>query len=179
MDIKLNNKEILIYICIGTSLSYIWYVSKIKLRYIFPFLIFSIIVYMRETKKNKDNINDNNKIIKIKEDLFDEDYTFLIDEDIILFINDIRIMRNFNKPVFNELLSHINDYYQHKTLSYLLRVMTTYESLYFVLPMELYDFYNQNIVLLKNILYKNLSERKLKTVEMQSYLPHNYIPSNI
>ena len=178
MNLNLTNKEILQYICLATILGYIWYVSKISLRYIFPFMIFCIIVFYYEKTKHENSTNNQNLINQIKKDLFDENYSYLIDEEIILYINDIRIMKNFNGPIFNVLLSEMNSFYQYRTLPYLLRVVETFESLYFVLPLELNEFYITNDKRLKKILYNNLVERKEKTVEMQSYLPKDYIQNN-
>lgn len=179
MNINLSNSEILQYICLMTVLSYIWKTSNIKLLYIFPFLIFMIIFYKRETTKQENITNNNDKIVQIKKELFDEEYEFLIDEEILYYIDSIKIMKRFNGPVFNVLLSQIDDYYQHRTISYLLLVLETYQSLYFVLPIELFEFYTEKHKELKNILYDILKEKKHITVEMQSYLPKNYIHNNI
>jgi hypothetical protein len=177
MKFNLTNKELLKYLFYLVLLLYIWKVAKIKLKYIFPFLIFLMIFLYIEQNKKEDNTHFDAKIANIIEELYDEKYENLYDEEIVLFIDTLRPIRTFNIPVFNLFLSEMNVYMTARDIDNLLKTMNTFESLYFVIPVELTDFYTERFKALGVLLHGRLIEQKSR-VEMQSYLPYDYIPNN-
>lgn len=178
MNIKLNNKEILFYIGIMTVLAFIWYSSKISLRFIFPFLIFCIIFYYFEMKKLKTSNESTDKINEIKTNLFDKEYNHMNDDDIILFIDSLKEIREYNIPVFNYFLRMLDMYFKDRTIERLIIVMETYESLYYSIPVELTYLFTEKQKKLKEILKDHLIEDTRKKVEMQSFIPATYTSKN-
>ena len=87
MKFNLTNKELLKYLFYLVLLLYIWKVAKIKLKYIFPFLIFLMIFLYIEQNKKEDNTHFDAKIANIIEELYDEKYENLYDEELVLFID--------------------------------------------------------------------------------------------
>lgn len=176
---NLSNKELLFYGSILTMLLYIWYDAQIDIKYLFPFILFAIFFYYREEKKatkTEENINRTENIIK---DLYDEKYPYLESESIVLFIDSLRPIRQFNIPIFNNFLLYLNQYYKTKKLTQLLTALDIFESMYFALTPEMTDFYNTKFKELKQMTYDVLEDEKYDRVEMQSYLPSSYIHDNI
>jgi hypothetical protein len=177
-DIKLNNKDILFYIAIMTTLSFIWYSSKIKLQYIFPFVIFCIIFYYFEMKKIE--IIEQKKIVnqELKAELFVKEYKYLKDNDILHFIDGLREIREYNIPVFNELLHVIDVFYRDRNIENLLIIVEIYESMYYSIPVDLTYVYMEKLIELKRLLKSHLIEKDRKMVEMQSFIPATYTSKN-
>ncbi len=48
----------------------------------------------------------------------------------------------------------------------------------YYLDVDMTDLYNEKRFSLKQLLYKYLKEDKKKIIEMQQYIPHNYIHNN-
>ena len=178
MDIQLNNEEILFYIGILTILCFIWFSSKINITYIFPFIIFCFIFYYFENKKMDENNDLLLNINLIKQDLLTENHIYIIDNDVLFFIDSLRDIREYDSETFNQFLDLLNIYYRDRTIEKLLLVMNKYENLYHSIPLELTDLYvekqNELNILLKNILLEN----EMKKVEMQSFIPNTYIDNN-
>ena len=179
MKFNLSNKELIMYLIYIIILLYIWKLYKIKIHYLFPFIIFILTVIYIEQQKEEINIVDKTKTNIIISEIYDEKYEYLEIEEIVLFIDTLRPIRIFNIPVFNSFLSEANVYMKERDMSNLLRTINTFESLYFVIPVELTDFYTERIFLLKDLLFKYLVEEQKPRVEMQSYVPYDYIRNNI
>jgi hypothetical protein len=178
MKFNLTNSELLIYLSYGVTLMYIWYISQIKIHYIFPFLILLLIIVHQEKNKTETFTGNKLRINNIIKELYDEKYDYLETEEIVLFIETLKPIRIHNTPFFNTFLNDMNIYFRKLNMSSLLNVMNTFEALYFTIPMELTDFYTDRITSLKDLLFKYLVEEDKKIIEMQSYLPYDYIHDN-
>lgn len=177
MNIELNNEDILFYIGILTVLMFIWYSSQINIKYIFPFLIFCFIFYYYENKKLNDEM--------IKHELLNDEYIingnykYLVDDDILYFINSVKNMREYNDDTFKDFLHVLNEYYKDRIIDKLLVVMNKFEKLYYSIPLEMTDLFVEKQNELKKLLKNVLIQYDINRVEMQSYLPATYINNNI
>ena len=160
-------------------LMYIWYEAQIDIKYLFPFILFAIYFYNREEKKSTMEQNDNNKVQNIIDELYDEEYKYLMNDEIVLFIDSLRPIRQFNIPIFNNFLLYLNEYFKVGKMTQLLTALDIFESIYFAMPPEMTDFFTTKNKELQTLLYNNLKEDKYERVEMQSYLPSNYIHNNL
>lgn len=160
-------------------LMYIWYDAQIDIKYLFPFILFAIYFYKKEEMKYSMNKNNNNKVQKIMEELYDEEYEYLTADEIVLFIDTLRPIRQFNIPIFNNFLSYLNEFFKVGKMTHLLATCDIFESIYFAMPPEMTDFFTAKNKELQTLLYNNLKEDKYNRVEMQSYLPSSYIHNNL
>ena len=175
---NISNKEKLFYGLILSILIYIWYNGNISINYLFPFLLFCIFFYYRETNKEESFEENTNKIKDLIDELYDERYKYLETEEIVLFIETLKPIRQFNIPQFNEFLSYLNIYFKERSMSKLLKAIHIFESLYFALTVEMTDYYSDRIIALKTLMLKYLKVDDMKRIEMQEYLPYDYIQDN-
>lgn len=176
---KLSNKEILFYTSVLFMLMYIWYNAQIDIKYLFPFILFAIYFYNKEEIKNTTNENNNNRVQEIIDELYDEEYKYLNTDEIVLFIDTLRPIRQFNIPIFNNFLLYLNEFFKVGKMTHLLAACDIFESIYFAMPPEMTDFFTVKNKELQTLMYNNLKEDKHDRVEMQSYLPSSYIHNNL
>ena len=87
MKFNLSNKELIMYLIYIIILLYIWKLYKIKIHYLFPFIIFILTVIYIEQQKEEINIVDKTKTNIIISEIYDEKYEYLEIEEIVLFID--------------------------------------------------------------------------------------------
>ena len=174
-----NKNTIIFYLCIGTFLFYIWYLSNISINYLFPFILLLLIFVIKQNNVYNTRMNSNNKLETILKTIINNNYIYIPHTtDILNFLNDISIYKKYNSDNFTDLLEQLNKYYKYNTLDHLLITLEIFNRFIYSLPIE--KTYNLNIQAqnLKNILYKTLKKNKYNRVEMQSYIPNNFYNNN-
>jgi hypothetical protein len=131
-----NKNDIFIYLIIGISLIYIWKTLNISLNYLFPFLIFIGIIYIRENKKIK------------KEEK----------NEINIFLESIKQYELYNPLVYKDLLITCDEYLLNGDIINYLKCIEIYDQLNYSLPIgmikEFYIRKKEFISILQKLLIK-------------------------
>ena len=163
--LSFDKGDIFFYIITGTILFYIWFESQISINYLIPFIILLMIIFYRQDYLHNENIIIDHKLKDIN-------------EHILYFLEDIKIYNKYNSNNFNDLLDILNKFYKNKTINELYLVLEIFSRFIYTIPLEMSKDYYIKINKLNKILYNNIKPNKLNKVEMQSYIPYNFIKEN-
>jgi len=177
--LKFDKVNILFYLIVGVILIYIWKRSNISINYFFPFIILLMIVYIRQLYLYKNKINASNNLEKIKNKILKENYNNLKNNrEILYWLDDIYIYIIYNSTNFKLFLDLLNKFYSNNDIYYLHLCLKSYDQFFLSLPINLAkNNYIKKLELIK-ILKTNLKDPKYKMIEMQSYIPYNFITDN-
>ena len=174
--LSFDKGDIFFYIIIGTILFYIWFESQISINYLLPFIILLMIMLYRQDYLHNVDLTIDHKLKDINEHILNNDYIYLQNNsEILYFLEEIMIYKKYNKDNYKDLLEILNIFYKRKSIDELYLVLEIFSRFIYTLPLELSKDFYKKINKLNKILYENIKSNKLKTVEMESYIPYNFI----
>ena len=174
--LSFDKGDIFFYIIIGTILFYIWFESQISINYLMPFLILLMIILYRQNYLHNVNLSIDHKIREINDYILNNEYRYLQNNsEILYFLENIKIYKKYNPNNFYDLLDILNKFYKVKKIDELYLVLEVFNRFIYTLPIELSKDFYYEINKLNKILYNNIKSNKVNKIEMQSYIPYNFI----
>jgi len=176
--LKFDKGDVVHYLFCAVILFYIWYISNINIKYLFPFFILALYIFYRQDLLHNLDLSIDHKLRNIINKILENNYFHINNPDILYFLDDIKIYKKYNPENFIDLLEILNKYYKTINIYNLDLVLQIFNRFIYSLPLELSKDFYLNINRLKKILNKSILSDKYTKIEMQSYIPYNYINNN-